>query len=90
MYIELQVPPDNSNLNEYIEDYFNSSLHVGSFCENGCQSLVQAEKRSTMTQNAETEYIIVILTRAVQTLDGFHLNKNQIRATNDIFIRYHN
>ena len=87
MYIEMQVPPDNSNLNDFIEEYLNSSSQVGIFCENGCGSIVHAEKRSTMTSIAETEFFIVILTRAMETLDGFHLNKNKITATNDVFIR---
>ena len=87
MYIELQVPPDNSNLNDHIEDYLNTSSQVAVYCENGCQSLVQAEKRSTLTRTSETEFLIVILTRAVETMDGFHLNKNKVTPTNDVFIR---
>ena len=87
MFIELQVPPDSSNLNDYIEDYFNTSSMVGAFCENVCQQLVPSEKRSMMTLAAETDFITVVLTRAIETLDGFQLNRNRIRATNDVFIR---
>jgi hypothetical protein len=87
MYLELQVPPDCSNLNEYIENYLNSSSAVGAYCENQCKKLVQSEKRSTLTTAGETEFIIVILTRAIETLDGFQLNRNRIKATDDVFIR---
>ena len=87
MYVELQVPPDNSSLNDYIEEFFNASSLVGVFCENGCQSMIEAEKSSKVTRTAETEFITVILTRAIETLDGFQLNKNKVIPTNDVFIR---
>ena len=87
MFVELQVPPDNSNLNEYVEEYLNSSSLVGVYCENNCRQLCQAEKSSKVTRNAETEFLIVILTRAVETLDGYQLNRNRTTVTNDILIR---
>ena len=87
MFVEFQVPPDNSNLNEYVEEYLNSSSLVGVYCENNCRQLCQAEKRSKVTRNAETEFLIVILTRAVETLDGYQLNRNRTTVTNDILIR---
>ena len=88
MYVELQVPTDGSSLNNHIEDYFNTSSVVGTFCENGCRNLVQSEKRSTLSQAAETEFLTVILTRAIETMDGFKLDRNEIVSTNDIWIRY--
>ena len=88
IYIELQVPPDGSNLNDQIEEYFNNSSLIGAFCEIGCKDLVQSEKRSTLTKAAEAEFFTVVLTRAVQTLDGFQINRNKIISTNDVFIRY--
>ena len=87
MYLELPVPPNDSNLNDYIEDYFNGSSSVRFFCENGCNNDVQSKKRSTLTRAAETEFIVVILTRAVETLDGFELNRNRTIPTNDVLIR---
>ena len=87
MYVELQVPSDNSNLSDCIEEFFNSSSLVGVYCETSCGSLVQAEKSSKVTCTAETEFITVILTRAVETLDGFKINKNTTIATNDVLIR---
>ena len=81
------MPPDNSNLNEYVEEHLNSSTLVGVYCENNCKQLVQAEKSSKVTRNAETEILIIILTRAVETLDGYQLNRNRTTVTNDILIR---
>ena len=88
MYIELQVPSDDTNLNESVEDFLNSSSLVGFRCEDGCQQFVQAEKTSKLTAASETEFFIVILTRGMQTIEGFKLIKNRVTATNDAFIRY--
>ena len=87
MYIELQVPPDDTNLNDSVEDFLNSSSLVGLRCEEGCHQFVQSEKTSKLTQASETEFFIVILTRGMQTVEGFKLIKNRVTATNDAFIR---
>ena len=87
MYAEIPVPPDGSNLNDYVEEFFNTSTLVGRSCEDGCQGFEQSEIRSKLTLAAETEFFIVILTRAVQTIDGFKFDKSRISATTDVFIR---
>ena len=87
MYLEIPVPPDNSSLNDYVEEHLNSSCLVGVRCESACQSVVQAEKRSTLTKNAETDFLVIVLTRAIETVDGFKLIKNKTTSTSDIFIR---
>jgi hypothetical protein len=87
MYVELRVPPDNTNLSDCIEEFFNTSSLVGVHCETNCGSLVKAEKSSKVTCTADTEFITVMLTRAVETLDGFKINKNRTIATNDVLIR---
>ena len=90
IYVEMSVPPESSNLNECIEDYFNTSSLEGLNCENVCQNFVQVEKRSQLTLSDETDIFIVILTRAVQTLNGFRLVTNKTTSTNDVYIRYIN
>ena len=87
MFVELEVPPDGSSLNEYVEEYFNASSPVDLFCENGCEKFVQAEKRSNLTRTAETDFLIVILTRAIETMDGYQLNLSEITCTKDVYIR---
>ena len=86
-YVELQVPPDGSNLNDYVEGFFNNCTTVGRFCENECKKIVPAERTSKVTSASETEFITVILTRAMETLDGYQLNENRVNSTNDVFIR---
>ena len=87
MYVELQVPSNDTNLNEAVEEFFNSSTLVGLLCEEGCQQFVQAEKSSTLTRACDAEFFIVILTRGVQTVEGFQLVENRVCATNDTFVR---
>ena len=87
MYAEIPVPPDDSNLNDFVEEFFNTSTLVGRSCDDGCQGFEQAETRSKLTSAAEPEFFIVILTRAVQTMDGFEFVKNKTSATSDVFIR---
>ena len=87
-YLHLQIPPDNANLNEYIEEYFNTSALVGRVCEDGCRKFTQAETRNQLTSAADSKFLIVLLTRAVETEGGYEINRNKIIATNDVFIRY--
>ena len=36
----------------------------------------------------ETDFITVILTRTMETEDGYKFNTNKIDSTNELFIRY--
>ena len=87
MYVEMEVPPDNSNLSESLEDYFGTSTLDARFCSDGCKTLSQAEKRSAIKNVRQTEFFIVLLTRAIESLDGYELNENQTISTNDVYIR---
>ena len=87
MYIELDVPPDGCELTNSIDDYLNTSSLVGMVCEDQCKRFVQKEKSSILTSTAETEFILVILSRVTQAMDGFHLNTNRTIATQDVYIR---
>ena len=87
MYVEVPVPQDNSNLNDKVEEHLNTSSLVGLHCENVCEKFVQVEKSTKLTSVAETDFLIVILTRGVETVDGFQMIKNRTIPTNDVFIR---
>ena len=45
------------------------------------------QKRIEVKLVEETEFFIIILTRAIDTLDGFELNESLTNATNDVYIR---
>ena len=87
MYIELDVPPDNCELTKSIDDSLNTSSLVGMVCEDQCQRLVEKEKSSILTNAEEAEFILVILNRFTQTMDGFALNPNRTISTQDVYIR---
>ena len=87
MYVEIPVPPDQSSLSDYVEEYFNMSSLVGLNCENACKSFVQVEKSSKLSLSNETEFFTVILTRAIETMNAFQLVKNRTMATDDVHIR---
>ena len=83
----MEVPPENSNLNSYVEAMFNNHIRVAYHCEKGCDDFAVGEKRSTLSSIDESSYLIVILSRALQTEFGYQLVTNKVNSTNDILIR---
>ena len=88
LFIEIPVPPDNSRLNEFVEEVLNISELQGMYCE-ACQSFAQKEKRTKLALGCESEFMIVILQRGIETLDGFKLVKNCTSPTDNVFVRYY-
>ena len=87
LYLEIQVPPDGADLNSSLEDYFNTSDLVGRQCDDACKKFVLAESRNQLTLASQTKFILVILSRGLNSIEGFNLNQNETNATNDLFIR---
>ena len=83
----MPVPPNHSYLSTHIEDYFNERSTFGCYCDNGCKSFSRKEKWISITNTDEMKFLIVILTRGIETLDGFRLVQNKIASTEDINIR---
>ena len=83
----ITVPADNSNLNEYLEEVFNQSDLVTKKCEDGCNKIVQAQKRSQLVCGKETPFITVILSRWIETEEGFDVNRHRISSIDEVFIR---
>ena len=81
------IPPDDSKFNDHVEMFLHASSLVGVFCERDCKTPVQAEKSSKMSNAAETNFFIVILSRAVETIDGYQFDRNRTKPTDDVFIR---
>ena len=88
LYLDLPVPPSNSNLKDYVEDFLNEGSRIGVHCQEDCKEFTQKIKRTTITNADEAKFLTIILTRGIETLDGFQLVKNKIKATGDIFLRY--
>ena len=87
LYLELPVPPNNSDLQEYVEDFLNNGSRIGSNCQEGCGGFQQKIKRTEVKNTDEAKFLTIILTRGVETLDGFSLKKNKIKATSSVNIR---
>ena len=87
MFVEMRVPLDNTNLSDSVEELFNGSTTVGRFCDGICQRFAQAEQCSMLSLARDAEFFIVILTRAVETLNGFKLIESQTIPTADVHIR---
>ena len=83
----MEVPPNDQNLNDYLQQFLNEGSNVEYRCIDGCKKIAGAIKRSTLTLTAEAEFLLVILTRAVDTDDGYQVERSKTIATNDIHIR---
>ena len=49
LFLEIDVPPANSNLSTYVSEYLNISSLIGKKCTNEQNKFVQAEKRVRIT-----------------------------------------
>ena len=87
IYIELDVPPNNSILKDYVEDYFNTQSNFHSYCDGECKKLSNKITWTSLIRSDEAKFLIVILSRGIQTLDGFTFVKNKIDSTRNIQIR---
>ena len=87
MYLEMPVPPNDSDLKDYVEDYLNEGSTLGYFCNEGCKKFSEKTLWTTLTSGIRAKFLIIVLTRGIETLDGYHLVTNKITATNDISVR---
>ena len=88
MYLEMTVPPDGTALKTQVEDYLNEGLTRLYNCEDGCKKVSQKIRKMTLTSSAEARFIIVVLSRGIESLDGYTFLKNRTTATDDLSLRY--
>ena len=87
MYLEITVPPDGTALKIQVEDYLNEGSTMIYNCEDGCKRMSQKIKKMTLTSAAEARFIIVVLSRGFDSLDGYTFLKNRTPATEDLSLR---
>ena len=88
LYIELPVPPNNSNLKKYVEEYLNEETRIDGFCEDQCEIITEKiQKTRVSIENEEAKFLVIILSRGVQTEDGFKFLKSNVNATEEICLR---
>ena len=88
IYLEMEVPPDGSNLGEYVEQNLNGSSIVEYNCQDGCKRKFQADKRTLIKSIEQTEFLIILLRRSIATTEGIEIVTNMIQATDNIDLRY--
>ena len=87
IYEEMQVPPDQSNMKSFVEQFFNESVTVDSNCQDGCKEAGQGERRTTLKSTRDSEFIIIIFSRAVDSEQGYQILTNEVKSTDPIKIR---
>ena len=54
LYVEIDVPPNGSKLNEYVEKTLNGYCEVEYHCQDGCNVKCEAENRSMIKSSKDT------------------------------------
>ena len=90
LYVEIDVPPNESKLNEYVEKNLNGYCEVEYNCEDGCNVRCEAENRSMIKSCKDMNFLIVILRRVVQREAGPVIVKNRVYSCDNICIKYVN
>ena len=88
LYIEIDVPPIDMTLNQYVEEIMNGFIKVDYNCKDGCKMAEGAENRMVMKSCQETELFIVILRRVIQDIEGVKIVNRSTETTHRINIRY--
>ena len=88
IYEEVEVPPNDSTLSEIVENLFNGSSTVHTSCNDGCKVPGEAMKRTTLKSTQDSQFIILIFSRAVDSGQGYQLLSNNFVSTGNINIRY--
>ena len=83
----MPVPRDGSNLKCYVEQFFNGSSTVETHCQDGCRKLGQGNRRTTLKSTEDSQFIILIFSRAVDSGQGYQLVTNSVVSTDAVEIR---
>ena len=87
MYEELDVPPDSSNLTDFVEEFFNGVTKVHTYCQDGCKVPGEASRRTILKSTQESQFIILLFSRYADAGLGYQLLPNRVVSTGNIDIR---
>ena len=87
VFLELDVPPSNEDLKDYVEDYLNKETSIGRECKDICKKFTTKKQKTSITDLDEVKFLTIILTRGIETVDGYHLVPNKVLSTNTIKLR---
>ena len=86
IYRYMPVPPENSNLNSFIEDFFNSAIPVDYQCEQ-CKNHSRALHKSSIKDLKQVQNVVFIISRAFETVDGYEVVKHKVTSTGEVILR---
>ena len=86
IYRYMPVPPENSNLNSFIEDFFNSAIPVDYQCEQ-CKNHSRALHKSSIKDLKQVQNVVIIISRAFETVDGYEVVKHKVTSTGEVILR---
>ena len=86
IYQYMPVPPENSNLNSFIEDFFNSAIPVDYQCEQ-CKNHSRALHKSSIKDLKQVQNVVIIISRAFETVDGYEVVKHKVTSTGEVILR---
>ena len=84
----MPIPPSNSELKHQIEDFLNDKSESEHQCQEGCGDVTKKIKETSITNLEEANFITIILTRGIETMDGFQLINEEVKSTANVNIRY--
>ena len=87
IYLEMEVPPDGSELSDYVEEMINESSIVQYHCQDGCQANFQAETQTMLKSVNQAKFITIILRRSMMTENGAEIVENRIGSIKNISLR---
>ena len=87
VFLEITLPPYNSSMKEIIENELNNTSFVEASCTESCKRMVRKTKRLEITNCEDVKFLIVILSRGVQTNEGYRFLKQKVDVLEDVFIR---
>ena len=85
-YLEMQVPPDGSDLKSQLENYLNEGSDREYKCEEVCKKNVEKTRMMNLTNADESEFLTVLLSRGVD-IGGYQLSRNRIISDKDVSLR---
>ena len=88
IYEEMGVPQDRSSIKSSVEEFFNGSTFVDSYCEDGCKFRGVGIRRTMLKSTVDSRFIILILSRAIYAADGIRMATNKVICTDTMDIRY--
>ena len=68
------------------DNLFNEGIHVDTNCSN-CNEHYTGIHRKTLTDVSKTQFIVLVCSRYLESIDGYELINNKVNSTGDVMLR---